>query len=222
MTKLIPQLALARYVGSYSKPAFALYGATENLWSSIFSIFTPFQIPLEAMRNASTSLNPADQIITVEFGQGGEFRFKFDQIEVATRSLQDFKSMPELLNHAAEWLRSAVPGFSFQTHMFIFASQNLLSGTTAKEFLLGLTNVDISGIGTSKGSGIIFHWDIPEHHWDAQLMVDHSASVSDGLFIQLIIRSDINEIDFITAMSDGEELLSNALTSIGLQGPEES
>jgi hypothetical protein len=50
-------------------------------------------------------------------------------------------------------------------------------------------------------------------------MIDHSLNVSGGLFIQLFVRSEVDEIDYGTAVRMGEELLLNALSRIGLEGP---
>lgn len=219
MIKLLPQQAQVNYVGLFSKPAFALYAAGEKLWGGLFDVFAPNQITLSDMRNASTSLSPSDQVITVDFGQTGNFRFKFDRIEATAYGDREFKSIPELLKHTEQWLRSAVPGFSFQTHLFMFASHNKLSQGTSQEFLLGFSQIDIPAIGTSEGSGIIFHWSIPEQNWRVQLMIDHSLNVSGGLFIQLFVRSEVDEIDYANAVKTGEELLVNALSRVGLEVP---
>jgi hypothetical protein len=216
MTKLIPQRAQANYIGLFSKPAFALYGSADKLWGGVFNIFDPYQVSLGDMQNASTSLNPSDQIITVYFGRGGDFKFKFDRIEVTAPGDQEFKSMPEILNRTDVWLRSAVPEFSFQTHLFSFASHNMLSEVTSQEFLLGFSEIDIPEIGTSEGTGLIFHWDIPDQHWRAQLTIDHSTVVPGGLFIQFLIRSESDKVDYITSMEKGEELFTKALSNIGL------
>ena len=222
MTKLIPQQVQAEYLGIFVKPAFVLYGIAEKLWGTLFSIFSPYQVPIVDMRNASTSPNPSDQVITVYFGQRGEFNLRLDRIETKIQNTQDLQALPEILNRTQEWLRSDVPEFSFRTHLFAYGSQNELSGTSSQEFLLGLSNIDIPGIGASEGSGIIFHWDISDRQWRAQLTVDHSLAVPGGLFIQLLVRSEGDSIDYVAAVKDGDELLTDALSKLGLERPIES
>ena len=188
-----------------------------ELLGGLFDLFTPYQITLNDLHNASTSLNPSDQIITVDFGQNGNFRFKFDRTEATVSGDQDFKSVTDLLRRTEEWLRSSVAAFSFQTHLFILASYNKLSEGTSQEFLRGFSDIAIPAIGTSEGSGIIFHWNIPEQNWRVQLLIDHSLNVSGGLFIQLLVRSEVRR--FIGSSQSLLDLLTETRSHLSAYFP---
>jgi hypothetical protein len=216
MIKLIPQHRQVVYTALFSKPAFALYGKGAELLEGCFDVLAPFNTSLSEMRVTAFTPSPSDQSLSMEFGQSSVFRFKLDRIEVSINAGEDFASLPEVLDRAGGWLRSVVKQFSFQTHQFILSVHNKLSEGTSERFLLGLSTVDIPRIGISRGSGIIYHW-ITDQNWSVQLVVDHSVQIPDGLFIQLLVRTEADRLDHAAVLKMGDDLLTNALSEIGLE-----
>lgn len=219
MPKLLVQRNQLEYVGFFSEPALGLWGEGAKILQGMFSAFSPYHISLSDLRNESSSLHPSDQVVTVKFGAIGEYRFKFDRVELTLLNFNksSLSEVPKLLIAGDEWLRAVVPGFTFSSHFFSSLSHSELDHGTSQEFLRGLSSVDIPGVGVSKGSGIIFHWDLQEQGWRVQFTIDHSLSVDDGLFVNYLIRPSGDRIDYVEFVVQGTQLFERLLSEIGLE-----
>lgn len=221
MTRLIVQKNQISYVGIFSKPIFSLYGKGEIILAGLYDILTPYQITIADIRS-ETSSSLSDQSIVVSLGIGSTFKFSLDRIELTLYDYheQQFWDFPDILKRSEEWLRSSIADFSFQTHLFTYASQNALSEESSQEFLLRFSNVDIPGVGISEGTGMIFHWNVPEKGWRSQLTLDHSLAVLNGLFLQYLIRMETDKINYKEIVTAGKSTLDLALAQIGLETSE--
>lgn len=136
MQKLLVQSNQLDYVAFFSQPGLGLWGEGTKILQGLFSAFSPFHINLADLRNDSSSLHPSDQVVTVRFGAIGEYRFKFDRVEL---TLLNFNSkslveVPKVLTAGDEWLRSVIPGFTFSSHLFATLSHSELDHGTSQEF----------------------------------------------------------------------------------------
>lgn len=222
MQRLLVQRNELNYIGLFSEPALGLWGEGAKILQGLYGAFTPFHISLADIRNDASSLQPSDQVVTVKFGAIGEYRFKFDRVELTLLNFNrnSLIEVPKLLTAGDEWLRSVVPGFTFGSHLFASLSHSELDHGTSQEFLRGLSSLDIPGVGVSEGCGIIFHWDLPEKGWRVQFMIDHSLSVDNGLFVNYLIRPSGDKIDYLNFMAEGTQLYERMLSEIGLEADE--
>lgn len=224
MQKLLVQSNQLDYVAFFSQPGLGLWGEGTKILQGLFSAFSPFHINLADLRNDSSSLHPSDQVVTVRFGAIGEYRFKFDRVEL---TLLNFNSkslveVPKVLTAGDEWLRSVIPGFTFSSHLFATLSHSELDHGTSQEFLRNLSALDIPGVGVSEGSGIIFHWDLREKGWRVQFGIDHSVSVNNGLFVNYVIRPVGDKIDYFNFVVEGTQLFERLLSKLGLEAQEDA
>lgn len=224
MPKLLVQMNQLDYVGLFSAPALGLWGEGGKILQGLYNAFSGYQINLADLRNESSSLNPSDQVIAVRFGSVGEYRFRFDRVELKLLNFtkNSLAEAPGVLAVGDEWLRSLVPGLGFKSHLFATVSHSRLLNGTAREFLLGLPSLNIDGVGVSEGPGVIFHWDLPEKGWKVQFAMDHSLSVEGGLFINFLIRPNGDTIDYSNLLVEGDKLFERILSKIGLEVTEDA
>jgi hypothetical protein len=219
MLKLITQQNRFDYRGVFTQPLFSLFGEGGKIVQGLYKSFSPYGVTLANIRNDSLSLSPSDQVLTVNFTTAAYYKFRFDGIEssVVNFTPQDLSDIPKLLSSGDNWLRSAAPDLSFQSHLFATFSHNRLSEGNSQDFLFNLFNVNAPNVGTSRGNGIIYHWDVPEYEWLVQLTIDHSVIVSGGLFIHFIVITAKDKIDYLETVQVGYKLFSEAMTQIGLE-----
>ena len=219
MPKLIVSQNQLDYVGIFSRPSFPLYGSGPKLLEGLYTAFSPYRVTLSDIRDDSIYGRPSELSLTVSFGLSGLFKLKLDRIEFSVYNFraEDLQVFPQILRSGDEWLRSAISDFSWGSHLFGSMSHNALSEGTSEEFLCGLSGLDIPNMGTSQGSGVIYHWTLPMDNWRVQLLIDHSTTVNSGLFINFLLRPSGDRIDYEHVTLKGFDLFKRAVTTIGLE-----
>ncbi len=220
MPKLLAQQVQITFIGLFSQPLFSVWGQGEKLLGGLFKAFSQYNLTAGDMRYETTSPTVTDSTITVNlFNYSASYKYKIDRVEATFTDFTEEQSqrIPEVLGRGDEWLRSLDPEFSLKTQLFIHASHNQLSEGTSEEFLKGLSNLDIPDVGVSKGNGVTFHWDIPGRDWDLSMAIDHSAYVTNGLFIQFLLKTTNDKLDYGDIFSAGVTLGRSALAKLGLE-----
>jgi len=213
MTKLIVHESQLSYQGFFARPVLSLWGEARVIVSGLFDAFAPFGVTLGDFVSEN-SPNLGDQSVEVDMGDKGTFSFKFDQVEW---SLDDFLNIdtgdvPTVLSRGVEWIRGRVAGDLFQTHLFTYAVHGVVEGIAPATFLSRLPHF-VTGIGQDIGNGQILNIELDQHA-RAQITLDHSYSVPDGLFIQqnLIVRVDrFDYSGVLTLASNTFQAVLNAL-----------
>lgn len=220
MPKLIAHQVQVNYVGVFSKPALSSWGQGGTILGGLYEAFRPYNITIGDMRYESLSPNLADSILTVFlFNYSANYKFKWDRVEAVFNDLteEQFLTIPEVLKRGDDWIRTLEPDFSLQSHLLTHTSHNQLSEGTAKDFLKTLSNLDIPDVGNNEGNGITFHWDIPERNWKFHLSIDLSFQVTNGLFLQFLIRIPSDRIDHVDNFQAGLALARGVLAKVGLE-----
>lgn len=219
MRKLLIQENRISYGALFARPAFGLWGDGSRILDGLFTAFSKRGINLGNFRFDQTGQDPAAQGITVSFGPSCSYKFKLDRVESTLNNFrrEDYAIYPEILQEGATWLRSTIPGFSFQSHLFTYFGHSRLSEGTSQDVLAGIPTLSIPEIGESEGNGIIFHWKQPESGWRVQLLVDHSLNVTNGVFIQFLLFVTSDSIDYPATASAGRGMMDVALKRIGLE-----
>lgn len=219
MRRLLVQQNQVSYAALFSRPAFALWGDGSTILDGLFTAFSKRNISLANFRFDQSSQDPAAQSVTVTFGPSCFYKFQLDRVESVLNNFrdEDLAIFPEILQQGADWLRSAIPGFAFQSHLFTYFGHSKLSEGTSQEVLSALQTISIPEIGTSEGNGIIFHWKLPDHDWRIQFMIDHSLTVPAGLFIQFLLFATGDVIDYSKTAVDGRSIMERALNKLGLE-----
>jgi hypothetical protein len=219
MKKLLVQQNQMSYAALFSHPAFALWGDGRALLNGLFTAFSKRGVTLANFRFEQGSQEPAAQALIVSFGTSSSYKFQLDRVESVLRNYprSDLEIFPGILQEGADWLRSAIPDFSFESHLFTYYGHSRLSEGTGQDVLAAIPTMSIPEIGASEGNGIIFHWNLPERGWKIQLLIDHSLTVPDGLFIQFFVFITRDSIDYSKTTIDGRSILDTALQKIGLE-----
>ncbi len=218
MRELIIHQAQANYIGIFSRPVFSLWGKGPTILEGLYSAFAPFNVGFTDLRQESLSPVVSDASVTVLYGTSGNYKFKLDRIESSLSILvdEDVTRFLKMLERGAEWLYSAVVDFAFQSHLFTYYNHSSLSEGTAKDCLLDLDHFDLADFGLNLGSGIILNWLEPRFERRFQLIVDHSHTVKDGLFIQFSAYIPGDKIDWKEFEGTARKTLKDTLAKLGL------
>jgi hypothetical protein len=210
------------YVGVFERPVFALVNNVRVL-EGLYEVFSRFQVALSDFRLENSSTIPTENSINIFLKSLGHYKLRFDRVEwvVSNFDDDDFNRLPEVLMSGEEWLRSVETNLSFKTHTFVYGAHCHLSKGTAKDFLLSLpVKVDFS-LKENLGSGLVFNWHDARISGKFNLIIDHSLSVKDGIFIQLAYFGENEGIDYPQILSIGQQSLNEVLAQIGLQFEQE-
>ncbi len=208
------------YVGTFERPAFALVNNVRVL-EGLYENFSKFQVALSDFRLDTTAAIPTENSISIFLKSLGQYKLRFDRVEWAVNNYvdEDFPRLPEVLMSGEEWLRSVETNLSFKTHTFVYGAHCLLSEGTAKDFLLSLP-VNFH-FGESLGNGLVFNWHDATVGGRFNLIIDHSLSVKDGIFIQFAYVGENERIDYPQILGIGQQSLNEILGQIGLQFEQE-
>jgi len=219
MKKLLVQQNQVTYAAQFARPVFALWGDGKRILEGLFTAFNKRGITLANFRFDQSSQDPAAQALIVSFNPSYFFKFHLDHVESILNNFrsEDLIVFPEVLNEGAEWLRSSIPDFSFHSHLFTYFGHAKLSQGSSHDVLAAIPTFSIPEIGTSEGNGIIFHWKLPDRGWKTQLLIDHSLTVSNGLFIQFLLFITEDSINYAETAKVGRNIMDVALKQIGLE-----
>lgn len=218
MLRLLVQQSEAQYVGAFARPPFSLWGDGRALLEGLHDAFSDFHVSLKDFRVDGTPDDPSSQTVRIYIGAHGQFRFRFDRVEatLTNGTLDELRLLPALLANGSSWLRNVVQGFTFQSHLLSYGVHCSLSEGTSETYLSSLTTPALPALGTARGNGVIFHADRDERSWRLQLTVDHSLLIEHGVFIQLVILSMSDELDYESLFDDVEKSLGTSLAALGL------
>lgn len=210
------------YIGTFERPAFSLVG-NSNVLEGLFDTFSKFQVPLSDFRLDTAAAVPTDNGINIFLKSLGLYRLRFDRVEWTVTDFLDvdFSRLPDVLTQGATWLRSVETNFSFKTHTFVYSAHCRLSEGTAKDFLLNFPDKIAFNLGESLGNGLIFNWHDARIGGRFNLIIDHSLSVKDGLFIQLAGIVEGDSLDYPQVINLGQGALNEILGKLGLQFEQE-
>ncbi len=210
------------YVGIFERPAFSLVSNVRVL-EGLYEIFSKFQVALSDFRLDATSAVPTENSVSIFLKSLGQYKLRFDRVEWAVINFvdEDFPRLPEVLMRGEEWLHSVEANVTFKTHTFVYGAHCLLSNGTAKDFLLGLPVKFNFRFGESLGNGLVFNWHDARVGGRFNLIIDHSLSVKDGIFIQLAYVGESDRVDYPQILSIGQQSLNEVLGQIGLQFEQE-
>ena len=207
------------YIGLFEKPVFNLVGEARQIIEGLYNAFSPYQVALSDFRLEEVVTTPSSFGVNVYLKSLGSYKFRFDRVDCTFSGFadEDLPKFADILKRGDDWLRSAAPGFSFKSHTFFYAGHCQLSESTSQDFLLALPGKDVIDIGQGLGDGIIHNWRDSETGARFQVLIDHSLSLKDGIFIQLTILIVEDRLDYSATISRGQALLGEALKKIGLQ-----
>ncbi len=207
-----------RHTGFFTRPLLGLWGDGKTLLQGLYGAFSPYGATIANIRNESTSLSPNDQVVSVSLGLNKIHRFRLDRTEttVTNFSQEDLKAFPELIAASERWMREAVPSFAFGSHVFAYAAHGRPRGESVEEMLKALGPSAPSVGGTDRGTGLTFHWELPDSGWRTQLAIDHSILIPEGLFIMFTLRVDADSLDYGKLAEEGRKYLDGVMNEVGL------
>lgn len=215
-SKLIVEHAQVVYTAPFANPAFELWGEARKITQGIYEAFLPFGITLANIKGESGD-NAAEQGVTVSIGSEAICRFKFSSVEVTSfrYSKGVAQNMSAILAAFAKWVRGAAPSVRFASHQFVYSAHCALQGGDGEVFLRTIAPRAPASGGTDRGTGVIFHWDLPGSG-SSQLVIDKSVIVRNGLYIALHLSIPEDVIDFEATGPWSYHYMANVLSDLGL------
>jgi hypothetical protein len=218
MRRLITQEDTNSYDGFFLRPAFALWTEGVKIIEGLYRTFNDYEVGLTDIK-ADAFPDSSSPGINVDLHGLGDYKLGFEQVEwtMSNISDEDFARVPKVLSRGEEWIRSVVPDFAFKLHEFNYYSHSLLSEGTSQDFFREFSKVDIPDVGVSLGSGLIFHWELPEEGWRMNLTIDHSNIYVGGLFLEQEVFVSSDKVEYTKLITSSQRLLEDALAKIGLK-----
>jgi hypothetical protein len=214
---LVPQSNLLSYASLYAQPALALWGKGGEIAAGLYESFHDFGIGLADI-SALSSDSLGGQGAVVRWGDRSQMTFKFDRIEANVRNYlkSDLLTFPVLVSRAETWLRSAVPQLRFTTRVIEVSVHSTLAGATASEVLSGLGVRPLEIPAVSRSHGAIYHFNYPEKSARVDLLIDHSLTISGGIYLHFGVVTEGDEIDYAGTLLWGEQTMRSILAATGL------
>lgn len=184
----------------------------------LYGAFSPFGISLGDIRNESSSLNPADQVVAVNVGLTAVHRFRFDRLETAFFNFDDdfLATIPKVLEASTNWLRKPLPSARFGSHQFSYSCHSLVEGKSASRVLRFAERPSVSA-GRSIGSGVIFNWELDHKGWVTKLALDRSVLLPEGVFLMFTLTVKTDKVDYANILNEGRTYLDSVLTELELK-----
>ena len=219
-TELLVQQNQLVYTANFARPPWHLWGQGGTILDGLFSAFSPFGVTLADIRSESVSQNPIGQVVVVNIGANGFHKFRFDRLESTFFNFTNelFTQLPVVLEASTRWIRKALPSCEFASHQCAYSSHSYLKGMNADELLTFASTVMKSG-GKGRGTGVIFHWELPEQKWTTQLVIDRSIVLSEGVYILFSVLVKEDRINYPNLVQEARAYLDAVLGEIGLRFP---
>lgn len=207
------------YTGSLAQPLLNYLQQMNEPAKALLEAFEPFGFGFESMQALASAQAINQQGLLFTFGWQGTYTFKLDRVEAMFWNLDEsgFKRGAEILMAADRTLRKYAQGFQMKRHQFIHSAHGLLQPGQVADVLDPLIKMYPRSGGVSKGTGVIFHWDVPDKHWTTQLTLDRSVFYEDGLFLLLSIECFSDNLDLPAVLIEGRQYLIAVLQEIGVE-----
>jgi len=215
-SELAVQYAQMVYSASFVSPAFELWGEGRKITQGIYETFSPFGVKLANIKGESGA-NAAEQIVTVSIGSDAIWKFKFEGVEFTCfRYSQELaKHVGAMLSAFTNWIRSAAPSVRFASHQLSYSAHCTLEGSSGESFLRSVAPRAPTSGGNDRGTGLIFHWDLPGRG-SSQLVIDKSVLVNNGLYVALNLLISEDVIDFEAIGPWSYHYMASVLGDLGL------
>jgi hypothetical protein len=223
MQKLLVQQANVDYYGLFTAPAFSLIGEMRQIIEGLSEAFSANNVGLGNFRLDGDVSEPSSASVTVRLGSFGLYKFKFEQVQASLGAFSDddLEGFISVIAKGNKWLREKVNDFSFRSHIFSYASHNIIVDTTSTAFLTALPRRSIPIPGEDLGSGLLETWHDKEMNARIRLSLDHSLQTQDGLYISYMVVFDRDGINYVDDAHRSRKLLEQYLANVNLQFSEQ-
>jgi len=217
--ELLVQQSQLAHTGVFSRPLFELWGEGKTILRGLFEALSPFGATLPDLHIQPVLATPADPAITVNIGTSGILTFKLDRTESSFFNFTDesLRNIPKILKSSTMWIRSAVPSFRFSSHQFVYSSHSRIGKSTVEKVLGSAGMKSLKSGGLDKGTGVIFHWSVPERNWTTQLVLDRSVVLEGGLYMMFTLMVVGDDMDYDSLGRDGRTYLDGLLSELGIK-----
>lgn len=223
MVKLTPLENHLAYAGAFESPVMELWGAAGPILEGLLDALAEFGTQLNDMEVITSPARPLDYSVTFNFGPRARVELKLGGISAQVSNLVDEEvtTLASILAAAEGWLKSGVlsPAPKLSSHVATYSGHFDMEGTTASEFLAARSDLALDCLGRNRGSGIVYHGDLVEGKKRVQLSVDHSLVTEEALFLQFVMVTSEDAVDYGNFFADGQDLVVDALRELGLELP---
>ncbi|HEX8360527.1 MAG TPA: hypothetical protein VF613_10480 [Longimicrobium sp.] len=215
------QQAQLDYVATFAEPAFALWTDVPGMMGGLYGAFAGLHTGLTDFAVEGDERDPLAQKVVATLGNQGFFRVGYDRVEAVLPDYTgaDLTEYSSTLKRGDGWLRGQWPAPVIHAHYLTFSIHAELRDGSPIDYLRGLSNRELPGIGDSLGTGLIFHVAIPNTLMQVHLTVDHSTVLDGGLFVQHVVTVGSDQIVHADVLHWSTQTLDQALWGLGLMFP---
>ncbi len=212
------------YLGLFASPMVEWFGNFSEPSKALLKAFLPMGYGLDSLHITTATPQASQQSVQVVFGTQGNYLCKLDRCEANFFNLEYQAQIQaaKVLTDAGAALREASPDLLIRSHQFTYIAHGQLEAKSVDE-MLGQFHIQAPKQGgASQGTGVIFHWRVPEKSWETQLTLDASMLVKGGLFFSFSLTTEKDLMDFTGVLKAGRVYLAGVLEQTGVVLPVES
>ncbi|MDB4890449.1 MAG: hypothetical protein JWL61_2304 [Gemmatimonadetes bacterium] len=216
-TVLLVQGNSFNYSASFGRPAFDLWGREADVLAGLYDVLHPFGVQLsDVSRLSTTTTSIAEHAVGVRLGERATLSLRLGKLDANVRNYvaSDLDALANIVARVEEWLRVAVPGHTFGARvMETFLHSKLKDGSVNDLLQRVGPRIELSG-AKSRGNGAMFHLEIGSYL--ADVVVDRSLSVADGLYVHFALSTASDEINHAVTLELGRRILNDVLGQLDL------
>jgi hypothetical protein len=172
----------------YNPPAFALWGATPQLYQAVFTALGRHGLNPKSMQVDFANGHVMEQELRcslLDYTTG--FHVRSDRIELNCADLMrtPIVTVLEAAVAGLDAVHRIVPGEpGFSAFTLTLRLHGLLAGASARDFIATFSQRAPGGLGPMAGSSVSFYFGPAAEQLSASVTLDVSAVIEDGLFLQ--------------------------------------
>lgn len=214
------------YVGLLAAPAFWFFENPPALASGLYHAFQGYHSgSTRVLRPLGTdditferdATHPLRQAYTVDLGTYGSYKVGLERVEWVRPGSWAYELNSSVLALGDTFLRPGrADSVLMHSHYFTYTAHAFSVSETARDLLRGLGGPSLSGFGENDGTGLIFHSQLAPGS-SFQFTIDHSHEVQNGVFLELVVIVEKDQIDYLQIGHWLLDILRRAVGGIGLE-----
>jgi hypothetical protein len=172
------------YRGYFRSPLFQVWGTGAKLLEALYAAFTPLGVTLSNIASEETAKSPADRAIVVQAGNNCIYNWRMERVELTLRNFtnEDLRALPRLMEANDRWINAMGVEPKYASYQFSYAGHAQIDGATSGQVLARVPHIELGTGLAAVPPGQILHW-VDQAGWQGSLVIDHSQSVAEGLFL---------------------------------------
>ena len=206
--------------GLYSEPVFALLQNGADLCQGLYGALKDYGVGLSDIKLETGSGTTADLHLFVSvLSTSTVIRVRLDSVEVHCLNLKATggERIGELAVGVLEAVKRHSEAVQFNVFTVAIAMHGALEGIPVTDFVQKYSRLPAPNLGPLTGSGAVFYYGAVGDQIQAALTLDHSATLTGGLFLRPTVVWDAVKVPLSRLRIAGQEFYDAVLRELGLE-----